>query len=710
MFRSAPRIDPRHTINHAIKKHGSQGGRKRKGGGRGPAMAVFDLKPVSKALRRDCEAGNVQAVEAALSPGRFPLEIGPRLDSATLGPALKLLIRHGRLQTAEYVLQQRECDVGLDLLMQAIALMPQTSSIDPDAVISLVRALIKAAELNDDAYRCRSFLERQAGFVLLEFAAEVGAVIDDIASIPIHSLVGMGRAAVVTATPGRKPNEVVCNRAPGASDGGRDRRGLLAGDSVGVSPLQGGAMVEAEVVIAAPLILKMASVGAAKHLINGGGQFRVDKLANRIAYTRQLAAMRVLIEAMGGVAVKSDQANNIQNQQIALSKKKSGKQSAREEMRPSKKLATAIMARDAGMGAEQLRALCSSEVSPGAKVPALTLSSALNESQRVAVRDGATKALTLVQGPPGTGKTKVAISILLAWVRSYHHAAGPILATSDSNIAVDNLLDGLAAANVRVVRLGKPDMVRPELLEYCIDARNSDEAVGQNKEAAYEAKIKEIRAAQVVCATCIGIGSEMLERFRFSAVLVDEATQATESSTLVPLCRGAQQLVLLGDQFQLPPTVISRHPAASAGAMPLFTRLLTDGAAALMLDTQYRMHPSIAQLPSDLFYAGKLATGIGAADRPSPSGFAWPRAGWPVAFVNVGGSEQSEGNSKLNRFEVDEVASIIHKLCGAGLKPADIGVITPYAAQARALRRLISPSGMREESGGTKVGHTVYTL
>jgi superfamily I DNA and/or RNA helicase len=42
----------------------------------------------------------------------------------------------------------------------------------------------------------------------------------------------------------------------------------------------------------------------------------------------------------------------------------------------------------------------------------------------------------------------------------------------------------------------------------------------------------------------------VLARTRFPCVLIDEATQATEAATLVPLCRGAQQLVLLGDQCQ----------------------------------------------------------------------------------------------------------------------------------------------------------------
>ena len=79
-----------------------------------------------------------------------------------------------------------------------------------------------------------------------------------------------------------------------------------------------------------------------------------------------------------------------------------------------------------------------------------------------------------------------------------------------------------------------------------------------------------------------------------------------------------------------------------AQAQPLFTRLMHEGVRTLLLSTQYRMHPAISQLPSDLFYAGEIADGIGAADRPSPAGFCWPRSDWPVALIPVAGVEHSE--------------------------------------------------------------------
>ena len=44
------------------------------------------------------------------------------------------------------------------------------------------------------------------------------------------------------------------------------------------------------------------------------------------------------------------------------------------------------------------------------------------------------------------------------------------------------------------------------------------------------------------------------------------------------------------------------------------------GLGPLLLDMQYRMHPAIAEFPSAQFYAGRLKTGIAAAERPLPQG------------------------------------------------------------------------------------------
>ncbi|MGB1458704.1 MAG: AAA domain-containing protein [Candidatus Thalassarchaeaceae archaeon] len=347
----------------------------------------------------------------------------------------------------------------------------------------------------------------------------------------------------------------------------------------------------------------------------------------------------------------------------------------------------------------------------------------LNESQKVACEAAISQRLTLIQGPPGTGKTHTAVRILQAWSSQN---AGTILAVADSNVAVDNLLEGLLGLGVSAVRLGQPVKVRESLREATVDAqmerhplrRDLEEHLELNEKLARRIPgmkgkekglahrdlnrgWKEVRRierqmrddildrAQVLCCTCIGVGHQLLDGRRFSRVLLDEATQATEPASLVPLVRGARQIVLVGDHRQLPPTVISRRAENGGLRRSLFERLVAMGIEPMLLDTQYRMHPAISDFPNRTFYEGRLVDGITAADRPNPVGLLWNDWEVPMAFLPVNGDEllSPDGASKENPAEAGWVAKILENLLQAGdLEEADIGIITPYAGQVRAIR------------------------
>lgn len=309
----------------------------------------------------------------------------------------------------------------------------------------------------------------------------------------------------------------------------------------------------------------------------------------------------------------------------------------------------------------------------------------------------------------------VAIRIIKYWatLASYEDGGGcPVLATSDSNIAVDNLVEGCAKEGLRVVRLGRPEAVRPELLQYCIDrpganssssnlsSMETQDAISSQIDSgytsslsasSYKEKMKRMKAAQVICCTCIGSGADILDSMYFERVLVDEATQATEPAVLVPLTRGCRQLVLVGDHCQLPPTVLSTHAEEEGLGVPLFSRMVACGVPPFMLDTQYRMHPSIAMFPSDLFYGGKLLNGVSAPERRPLAGFPWPRMEFPVAFVPINdGVEVDDGQSKYNEAEAFAACNAVSALLDGGqCNVTDIAVVTPYSAQVRLIRRML---------------------
>jgi len=359
----------------------------------------------------------------------------------------------------------------------------------------------------------------------------------------------------------------------------------------------------------------------------------------------------------------------------------------------------------------------------GIKKRKITLPGDLNQAQREAAKGALERRLSLIQGPPGTGKTHTAIRILESWAKEDF---GTILAVADSNVAVDNLLEGLINRGVRAVRLGQPVKVREELRDATLDAKMQTHPLrkdldyeigmieklrrrikgmrGKEKGLAhrdlknswkivkkYETQMRDdiLDRAQILCCTCIGSGHEILDGRRFTRVLIDEATQATEPASLVPISRGARQIVLIGDHKQLPPTVISRKAEKGGLARSLFERMVEMGVVPMLLKTQYRMHPIISEFPNLYFYSGQLEDGVKTNERATPNGISWPDWENPIAFIPLEGNEETspDGASKENHEEASKIVSLLIDLIdGGNLEAKDIGIITPYAGQVRAIR------------------------
>lgn len=367
-----------------------------------------------------------------------------------------------------------------------------------------------------------------------------------------------------------------------------------------------------------------------------------------------------------------------------------------------------------GNGNVTVPQLCSEMVSTA--TPSDDVIKDLNSSQTAAISGAVRRRVSLIQGPPGTGKTAVAIRIIRHWCDTNiaDNNGYKILACSDSNIAVDNLVAGCAAAGLAVVRLGRPEAItNPKLLEYTLTGTGSN---NNNN--------RQLHNAQVICCTCMGavLGASTIIN-KVSHVLVDEATQCTEAAILVPMALASthhdnlKSVVLIGDHCQLPPTVLSTLATTHcASDIPLFTRLrLQSKVHPLLLNTQYRMHPAISMFVSDLFYGGLLIDGVHPHQRRPLAGFPWPRVEFPVAFVpircsdhnnNTGnnntnsndkgngnnGGEQtdSQTNSKYNTAEAHAAVDVVEMLLEGGQCTVhDIAVVTPYIAQVRLIRRLL---------------------
>ena len=80
-----------------------------------------------------------------------------------------------------------------------------------------------------------------------------------------------------------------------------------------------------------------------------------------------------------------------------------------------------------------------------------------------------------------------------------------------------------------------------------------------------------MQSIDVVAATCIGCGMGPLDSLTFPFIVIDEAAQVIEPAVLLPLGKGAVQAVMVGDQCQLPATVLSQERKVQASTFPCLT-------------------------------------------------------------------------------------------------------------------------------------------
>ncbi|CAJ1351779.1 unnamed protein product [Effrenium voratum] len=235
----------------------------------------------------------------------------------------------------------------------------------------------------------------------------------------------------------------------------------------------------------------------------------------------------------------------------------------------------------------------------------------LNRSQEAAMRLvlERRRRFSLIQGPPGTGKTTTAVSIICGWLRTRR---GPVLASAFSNRGTDNLAEVLHNLGVRVLRMGLCPQDRP----YSFESRLRE--CGRSRGDAGLRHVLE--TIDVVCATCIGCGMGPLDRIKFPFIVIDEAAQVIEPAVILPLGKGAVQAVLVGDQCQLPATVLSQEAQKGGLDISMFDRLLSMGMEMQFLSEQYRMHPQIASFPSWRFYRGELKSAVKESERQLPRG------------------------------------------------------------------------------------------
>ncbi|CAB4024832.1 ZGRF1 isoform X2, partial [Paramuricea clavata] len=258
--------------------------------------------------------------------------------------------------------------------------------------------------------------------------------------------------------------------------------------------------------------------------------------------------------------------------------------------------------------------------------------------------------ITLIHGVFGAGKSFLLAVVVLLMVRLFEIADASdeartrpitwkILISSTTNVAVDRILLGLLDLGFdQFVRVGSVRKIAKPVLPFSIHSTGTEsqelkELQGMLKteltssEKAYVRKSiemhklgenrKRLANVRVVGVTCAACTFAALERLKFPVLLLDECSQMTEPTSLLPMARfGCRKLVLVGDPKQLNPTIQGSEPSHESGLeQTLFDRLIKMDLKPILLRKQYRCHPVISSLSNRLFYNDRLLDGVNAEER-----------------------------------------------------------------------------------------------
>ncbi|KAL5541531.1 hypothetical protein UlMin_009241 [Ulmus minor] len=321
----------------------------------------------------------------------------------------------------------------------------------------------------------------------------------------------------------------------------------------------------------------------------------------------------------------------------------------------------------------------------------------------------------VIHGPPGTGKTLTLTEAILQLYRYRRHAR--ILVCAPSNSAADHILEKLLSQKSVQIRQNEIfrlnassrsyEEMNPDLMDFCLFENNVFTCPALNELSRYRIIVSTYMSAAVLYA-------EGINRGHFTHIFLDEAGQASEPETMIPISHFSRRntvVVLAGDPMQLGPVIYSKVSETYGLGTSYLERIFecefySDGDQNYVtkLIRNYRSHTEILSLPSQLFYNGQL---VACKDNQAPFmekvNFL-PNREFPLLFYGIQGCDEREGNnpSWFNRIEASKVVEVVKRLRAIrDLCEKDIGIITPYRQQVLKIQKALENLDMPDIKVGS---------
>ncbi|KAI3794414.1 hypothetical protein L1987_37045 [Smallanthus sonchifolius] len=217
-------------------------------------------------------------------------------------------------------------------------------------------------------------------------------------------------------------------------------------------------------------------------------------------------------------------------------------------------------------------------------------------------------------------------------------------------------------------------------------------------------------ACSVFCTASSSIRLHTLET-NVELLVVDEAGQLRECESVIPLqLSGLRDVVLIGDERQLPATVKSKISANAEFGRSLLERLVSLKHTTHLLDVQYRMHPMISLFPNKEFYGKMLRDGPNVKENCYTKQFLEGDMFGSYSFIHLahGKVEFDRTKSRRNMVEVAVIVELVAKLHKESVEKNEkisVGCIAPYKAQVTAIQNQLGDNYQTSDAGfSVKVG------
>lgn len=304
----------------------------------------------------------------------------------------------------------------------------------------------------------------------------------------------------------------------------------------------------------------------------------------------------------------------------------------------------------------------------------------LNESQNSAYLKAINASdFCIIQGPPGTGKTETIGNIAKQLVDS----GLKVFVTAPTHTAINNCLNAISSKikdSNKVIKIGE----KAQNKEIQANSFVSKKSRYTYYNANYDSK------GIVIGATAYSLcypASKRLDGWNFDVAIIDEASQLSIPLSVAAMCRTGKY-IFVGDHKQLDP-IIPKNSNNEMFAESIFGRLARIYPNEInLLNTSYRLNESLIKIPNTLFYKNLLHS-----DSSTRQDNAQYQCNYHSQILNNDSHTlvlhnvfDSQGRSP---FEAKLVAELVSDLLRNGVTPNDIGIMSPYRAQVREIKKEI---------------------